>query len=696
MSGSIGACRIKRQDVEDTVKNYENSVLKGFEGYRFYKIVGSYNSNPEKKDFGDIDLCICIDSKGEDLRTVKRNFLKYLSSLPDNTTQPFSKGKHEGEKSQMYGNTVTCQFPITGSSEGVQVDNMISLSSEGTDFLATFLSLDAASQSLLSGLVRVLLLEENSTDVFSRLNISNLPKLNGNQEFEFVLSSSGLSLRKVTLDDSKKEIDREEIWRSVDWSDVQKLLKNFGDDFTFENLLSKIDDRVHDTRARNRIVGIVSSIINISSGEVGTDKGKAKEKAISDTMKTLGEYGENVVGLYGGGFKPPHRGHYEVLKNTLRKVNTVRIFIGSGKRDGILITPEQSKKIWEIYIKKSGWTDRVTVEIVGSPVSKIYEVIQDPSEKDTQFKIVKTAEGESEDKKWSWFLKNRDKFPNVELFTAALDMDDDGEKVSASDVRSSKEEIESADWIPHLSWTPEELSELIGVALQNMNSQEIKNEMINKIMETLENQKKCVEEGASGVSVSPRSVCSSEKRAKLAQLYYALQDQFGDQFNIKFNQSNILILPSYVGELPVEQPTYRTDADIQESKENTKKFDYSKNIASLIDFMESQGVNLHPLPEIIFDKGNYDDNSLLAKTGDYDPQDKVIRIHGTEHRHPVDVLRSTAHELIHHNQNLESRIGEVKSQKTSDDSNLEKLEEEAYEKGNILYRKWLEDLGKYE
>ena len=384
MSGSIGADRIPRSAVQNTVDKYIEKVLSGFDGFRSAKITGSYNTG-QKKDHGDIDLAVHIEAGDRDIKTVKKELMSYLESNPD--TIAFRSGRNKGKKAQMYGTVVTCQFPIVGF-EGlaVQIDNMVVLSEKDQEYQKNFLDADAAKQGLEMGLVRVILQEENPEQVFKRMGIKKLPELDKNQEFEFVLSSSGLSLRKVTLQDFK-ETAREEIWRTNDWQDVVKLLKNYDLSQDFDHLLGQVKEKVQSPRSRRRIVGIMKSTINVGVGEKGTPKGDAKERAIQAASDGLGVLEENgredkgIIGLYGGGFKPPHKEHYEVLKKLLSKVDRVIIFIGSGNRSGIPINQDQSEQIWKIYIAASGWTDRVEIRKVGSPVGEIYKVIENRNSK---------------------------------------------------------------------------------------------------------------------------------------------------------------------------------------------------------------------------------------------------------------------------------------------------------------------------
>ena len=59
-----------------------------------------------------------------------------------------------------------------------------------------------------------------------------------------------------------------------------------------------------------------------------------------------------TVALFGGGFKPPTRGHLEVVLQGLKEnpeVKQVYILVGSGARNGV--TQAEAVKIWEMYQK---------------------------------------------------------------------------------------------------------------------------------------------------------------------------------------------------------------------------------------------------------------------------------------------------------------------------------------------------------
>jgi len=109
---------------------------------------------------------------------------------------------------------------------------------------------------------------------------------------------------------------------------------------------------------------------------------------------------------------------------------------------------------------------------------------------------------------------------------------------------------------------------------------------------------------------------------------------------------------------------------------------------SLAVFMKDNGMNITPLPKIKVIPDDKDNASrLLGRTAYYNPADKSITLY-TFGRHPKDVLRSFAHEMIHHEQNLNDTLGNIGTTNTNEDGHLEDIEKEAYLKGNIMLRKW--------
>lgn len=119
---------------------------------------------------------------------------------------------------------------------------------------------------------------------------------------------------------------------------------------------------------------------------------------------------------------------------------------------------------------------------------------------------------------------------------------------------------------------------------------------------------------------------------------------------------------------------------------------YIKYITELFNFMADNGYTKRPAPRVILNNNPQPDKDDLHKlTGFYDPDSKSVTIF-TFQRALKDCLRSTAHEFIHHKQNLEGRLGNgaYNGDKITEDDKLVKLEEEAFLKGNMGFRRYTE------
>jgi hypothetical protein len=106
-----------------------------------------------------------------------------------------------------------------------------------------------------------------------------------------------------------------------------------------------------------------------------------------------------------------------------------------------------------------------------------------------------------------------------------------------------------------------------------------------------------------------------------------------------------------------------------------------------LGFDKPVGVNLLSDPENLKDP--------LGKTAYYDPNKMEITLF-VDKRHVKDILRSMAHELVHHTQNCRGEFdGGVKTGPgyAQDDEHMRKMEAEAYLKGSgFLLRDWEDSL----
>ena len=133
---------------------------------------------------------------------------------------------------------------------------------------------------------------------------------------------------------------------------------------------------------------------------------KALLEDLLDTQKT--------VAIYGGGFKPPTKGHFSVAKLTLEQfpeIDELKIFVGGGVRDGI--TQDESIKIWDIY--KNYLSPKVDVEPSVAPVKSVLGYAKENPDTKVYW-ILGARDGDEGDLA---DIKNRtkslDKYPNLEV-----------------------------------------------------------------------------------------------------------------------------------------------------------------------------------------------------------------------------------------------------------------------------------------
>jgi len=118
-----------------------------------------------------------------------------------------------------------------------------------------------------------------------------------------------------------------------------------------------------------------------------------------------------------------------------------------------------------------------------------------------------------------------------------------------------------------------------------------------------------------------------------------------------------------------------------------------QDLSPLIDDLASavqQKVGFKSMPAITLQDDEDNAQSILGKTAYYDPQNRVITVYVTN-RHPKDILRSIAHEFIHHGQNLRGefdKIGAVGEGYAQNDEHLRNMEKQAYLEGNMCFRDW--------
>ncbi len=323
---------------------------------------------------------------------------------------------------------------------------------------------------------------------------------------------------------------------------------------------------------------------------------------------------KRVVAVYGGGFKPPTSGHFEVVKQALKenpKIDEFIILIGGKERDGI--SPDESLLIWDTY--KQYLPIKVRIELSPKPpIQAIYNYAKNNPEEKILW-IIGAREGNEDD--FSDIAKRTtslDKYPNMDLRVVVTQGG-----VSGTAARNASK------------ISLEKLKPMLPSELSDEEVEEVFNIISDKVQEN------DPEDG---------------KAAPYGSGYKKLNE------NASYSQ----------------------------------QIDVVDKIAQLTNHMIDKGMNIEPLPSMEFIDGDSENaKDFFGKTAYYDPNRQHIVIY-TEGRHPKDIVRSYAHEMIHHIQYLEDRLGNVAGTNTMEDDHLDKIEQEANLRGTMTFRNWTDSI----
>jgi hypothetical protein len=138
-----------------------------------------------------------------------------------------------------------------------------------------------------------------------------------------------------------------------------------------------------------------------------------------------------TVAILPGGFKPPHKGHFDALNYLLEEADSGIVYVGGKVREGVNITAEQSKQIWDIYKKYLSKpvevyiaTDIKTIpgpngeqpknEYIQSPIQATYQYANTHNNENIIVGIG-PEEDPNELKRYATFQKNPEKYPLVKI-----------------------------------------------------------------------------------------------------------------------------------------------------------------------------------------------------------------------------------------------------------------------------------------
>lgn len=105
----------------------------------------------------------------------------------------------------------------------------------------------------------------------------------------------------------------------------------------------------------------------------------------------------------------------------------------------------------------------------------------------------------------------------------------------------------------------------------------------------------------------------------------------------------------------------------------------------------SKKLNIKKAPQVIFREDDKNAEDIFGKTAYYDGEEEKIVLYITG-RHAKDILRSFAHELVHHSQKEQKKVtpkqlaGTVEKGYALKNKKLRKMEIDAFKRGNMIFR----------
>jgi len=399
---------------------------------------------------------------------------------------------------------------------------------------------------------------------------------------------------------------------------------------------------------------------------------------------------DKTVGVFGGGFQPPTKGHFKVVLQALEmypQLTEFNIYVGTGGgRSGI--TQEQSVAIWNIY--KDYLPSKVKIIPSSNPISSIYSYAKDNP--DVQIKwFLGSREGKEEDfTDFAKRTKSALEKTNIEPVNIITTNGVSG--TAARAVLDNKEEF--FKFLPNIEDSDKEK---IYNILHPMEEGE---EITSWLEEEVEGDSivcdSCgwtwkIKDGGNDLYVCHKCGHDNAPKEETNNFFEPLDTD--EEQHLSTDLDRVNYYKEYVKNIVPSDFKVDTQNDkivvsniAKKGLEHNK--DFTRSLASLTLYMMDNGINLDPLPGIEFvedDKKNASD--ILGRTAHYDPDKQCVTLY-TYGRHPKDILRSYAHELIHHMQNLEGRIKNIQGHNINEDEYLKELELEAYSKGNMCFRSW--------
>jgi hypothetical protein len=430
---------------------------------------------------------------------------------------------------------------------------------------------------------------------------------------------------------------------------------------------------------------------------------------------------QQTTALYAGGFKPPTAGHFQVVQEALKQnpeIDEFIIFIGAKERDGV--SQDESLLIWEIYNKYLPYKVKLEPSSL-APIRAVYDFAKNHPTREILWILGAREDNEEDFKDLASRTKSITNYPNIEVRTIITK----GGVSGTAARNASKVSFEKFEpFVPSIL-TPEEKQEVYQIVSGKMQENvqslkyttpkfeeewkearrypEFKRLGKDKWIELAKNGKPVTITSAKDINNTDadtpelfKTLNPEKQERALAQLKAGNVEMpivalYSDGYKeLLAGNTRLTAMMAQNGEATVWQ--FNVPDELNENASYSQHIDIKQKIKELTQHMLQKGMNISPLPKVVFKHGDAENaKQFLGKTAYYNPETMEIVLY-TEGRHPKDIVRSFSHEMIHHIQNLEDRLGNVSTTNTQEDDHLNDLEAEANLNGTMTFRNWTDSL----
>jgi cytidyltransferase-like protein len=420
------------------------------------------------------------------------------------------------------------------------------------------------------------------------------------------------------------------------------------------------------------------------------------------------EQGQKTIAIFPGAFKPPHKGHFEVIKSLSRQADEVIVLISPKSRDGI--SAEESFEIWDTLYKPL-LDENVSFKIAASnPVTETYDVIKNNPE--NKFIV---AFGKDEGDRFNQ-IKNSGKYTNVSIFNAGS-----FEGLSATGLRNAlKTNEDITPYIPE-GVDVDAYKSILNITSSLNESPPIEFEQ-DEYQDYILKQRDKIEKAAAyfNLPIPDMEYAFNAGRPVILNDDSWMKLENANSFNImdlehaiRYAHSKGIKINPYIDairngeELPLplvlnysQDKYYLVAGDVILSlyralkipptilqatlnlSINENKIQKKSQIAEFVKFAVNE-LGIKNIPTVKF---SYDTNESRERStfGYFDPNANHIWIY-IKNRNTADILRTLAHELVHHKQGEDNRIEQGSGETGSE------IENEANAQAGVLLRKFGKD-----